>query len=403
MYRAVTAALLSIVLAGSLASCSGSNDRWSDAERASITSLSLTNLPSLPLDPSNRVADDPAAAALGEALFFDTRLSANGAVACATCHQPDKQFQDGTPLAKGVGTTDRRTMIIAGTAYSPWLFWDGRKDSQWSQALGPIESPVEHGTDRAAVAHLVAQHYKDAYEEVFGALPDLAGVPAHASPLGADVVLAAWNAMPTDATSEVDTIFANVGKAIAAFERTIIPGRSRFDRYADALAAGDNGNDILTSEERLGLKLFIGSANCLNCHNGPLLTDNHFHNTGVPAVDGLPEDLGRASGATKVAADPFNCLGAYSDASAKDCAELKYMQKTGEELVRAYKPGSLRGIAGRPPYMHAGQFANLAEVVDHYNGAPAAPAGHSELVPLDLTDDEKAAIVAFLVTLDAEN
>ena len=209
--------------------------------------------------------------------------------------------------------------------------------------------------------------------------------------------------MPTDATSEVDTIFANVGKAIAAFERTIIPGRSRFDRYADALAAGDNGNDILTSEERLGLKLFIGSANCLNCHNGPLLTDNHFHNTGVPAVDGLPEDLGRASGATKVAADPFNCLGAYSDASAKDCAELKYMQKTGEELVRAYKPGSLRGIAGRPPYMHAGQFANLAEVVDHYNGAPAAPAGHSELVPLDLTDDEKAAIVAFLVTLDAEN
>jgi cytochrome c peroxidase len=402
MFRATAAALLSLVLAGVLASCSNTSESWSEAELASIRSLSLSTLPALAPDPSNRVSDDPAAAALGKALFFDTRLSANGAVACATCHQPDKQFQDGTPLATGIGTTARRTMIIAGTAYSPWFFWDGRKDSQWSQALGPLENPVEHGTDRAAVAHLVAAHYREQYEAVFGPLPDVARVPTHASPLGEGVVLAAWNEMPPEATTAVDTIFANVGKSIAAFERTVMPARARFDRYADALAAGGTGSDIFTPEERLGLKLFIGRANCINCHNGPLLTDNHFHNTGVPAVAGLPEDLGRADGAAKVTADPFNCLGTYSDAKPRDCAELKYMQKDGEELLRAYKPGSLRGIAGRPPYMHAGQFASLAEVVEHYNGAAAAPAGHSELVALNLTGAEKAAIVAFLKTLDAE-
>ena len=111
---------------------------WSPAETKLIGSLSLSALPKLPPDPSNAVGDDPAAAALGRTLFFDTRLSGNGKVACASCHLPDRQFQDGTPRATGMGKTNRRTMPIAGTAYSPWLFWDGRRDSQWAQALGPL-------------------------------------------------------------------------------------------------------------------------------------------------------------------------------------------------------------------------------------------------------------------------
>jgi cytochrome c peroxidase len=114
------------------------------------------------------VADDPRAAELGRQLFFDTRLSANGRVACATCHKPDQEFQDGTPLANGVGLTNRRTMPIAGTADSPFLFWDGRKDSQWAQALGPLESPVEHGGNRDQYAQVIAEHYRPAYEQVFG-------------------------------------------------------------------------------------------------------------------------------------------------------------------------------------------------------------------------------------------
>ena len=102
--------------------------------------MSLAELEPLPRDPTNRVADDPRAADLGRRLFFDTRLSSNGRVACSTCHQPDRGFQDGTALATGVGITARRTMPIAGMARSPFLFWDGRKDSLWAQALGPLES-----------------------------------------------------------------------------------------------------------------------------------------------------------------------------------------------------------------------------------------------------------------------
>ena len=103
---------------------------WTTEQVATLRSLWIGSLPPLPPDPSNAVADDPGALALGQRLFFEVRLSVNGNVACASCHQPALLFQDGRPLAQGVGTTTRKTMAIAGTAYSPWLFWDGRKDSQ---------------------------------------------------------------------------------------------------------------------------------------------------------------------------------------------------------------------------------------------------------------------------------
>lgn len=344
---------------------------WSDEERRLIATLSLSALPPLPSDPSNAVADDPEAAALGKDLFFDKRLSGNGEVACATCHLPDHQFQDGIARARGVAETARRTMPIAGTAYSPWMFWDGRADSQWAQALGPLENPAEHGSDRDSIVRIVIQDYGDAYEDVFGTAPE---------------------ALP------VDGAFANVGKAIAAFERTILPQPSRFDKFADALAAGENP-DTLTATEQDGLRLFIGKAGCINCHNGPLLTDQYFHNTGVPAVDGLPADLGRAAATDTVRNDPFNCLGPYSDAEPEECSELAFMQAGGEDLVRAYKTPSLRDVALRAPYMHAGQMSTLADVVLHYSTAPQAPMGHSELEPLRLSREEQANLVAFLATL----
>ncbi len=145
--------------------------------------MSLAELDPLPRDPTNHVADDPRAAALGRQLFFDTRLSANGHVACSTCHQADRGFQDGLALANGVGTTARRTMPIAGMARSPFLFWDGRKDSLWAQALGPLESSVEHGGTRTQYAHVVVDSYAREYEQVFGPLPDLSAVPRSAGPV----------------------------------------------------------------------------------------------------------------------------------------------------------------------------------------------------------------------------
>jgi cytochrome c peroxidase len=374
---------------------------WSAEEVAQLRSLWLGSLPALPADPSNRYGDDPGAAALGQKLFFDTRFSSNGQVACATCHKPELGFQDGTPLAHGVGVTNRRTMPLAGAAYSPWLFWDGRKDSLWAQALGPLESSVEHGGSRTQYAQLIAQYYRTEYEAIFGPLPDLSGLPVQAGPVADPHARAAWEEMVSGDQAAVTRIFANMGKAIAAYEQRLLPGSSRFDQYVEAVVNNDTEamQSLLTADEVAGLRLFIGRANCTQCHNGPLLTDNHFHNTGVPAAPGLPEDVGRALGAPQVAADEFNCLSQYSDARPEECAELRYMITEGEELIRQFRPPSLRNVAERPPYMHAGQFANLEEVLDHYNNAPEAPAGHSELEPLGLSDAELDQLMAFLRTL----
>jgi cytochrome c peroxidase len=374
---------------------------WSGDELRRIQSLSLASLPPLRPDPSNRVSEDPAAAALGKALFFDTRLSANGAISCASCHKPDRQFQDDLPVGHGMGDGNRRTMPIAGTAYFPFLFWDGRKDSQWSQALGPLENPVEHGADRAMVVRLVAAAYRPQYEAIFGPLPDLAGLPEHAMPEGTSAAVAAWNEIPSTRQAEINLAYANVGKAIAAFERTIVPQQTRFDAFASALAGGQKtgANAILNEHERAGLKLFIGQGNCVTCHNGPLLTDNAFHNLALPKAT-LATDEGRSAVVVKAKADPFNCLGPFSDARPQACSELKFMETSSPDLVGGFRSPSLRGVASRPPYMHAGQFATLHDVLAHYNRAPAATFGRTELKPLQLTEQQLSDIEAFLRTLD---
>jgi cytochrome c peroxidase len=377
-----------------------SGPRWTEEELALVRSLSLEVLPPTPADPSNRVADDPESIELGREIFFDTRFSGNGEVACASCHLPERQFQDDLPLGQGMGTTTRRTMPIAGLAHSSFLFWDGRKDSLWAQALGPLESAVEHGGDRTLYAHVVAEHYEAEYEALFGPLPDLESLPRQAGPVADPEATAAWEALSEPEREAVNTVFASMGKAIAAFERTILPPETRFDQWIASRDFPRAG--ILSEEEIAGLRLFLGEAQCINCHNGPLLTDNHFHNTGVPAVPGLPEDTGREAGARLVIEDEFNCLGPYSDADESECDELRFMTAEGHELLRAFKTPSLRGVASRPPYMHAGQIATLDEVIAHYAAAPDAPAGHSELQPLDLSKEERAQLVAFLTSLEPE-
>ena len=389
-------AIMSVMV---LAAVSG--PRWSPQELAQLEELSIASLPPLPGDPSNRVADDERAAEFGQRLFFDQRLSANGQVACASCHLPDKLFQDGTPLGKGVGTTDRRTMTIIGTARSPWQFWDGRKDSQWAQALGPLESAVEHGGDRTQYVHLVAEQYRAEYESIFGKLPPLAALPRHAGPVADPRASAAWEVLPAQGKESVSRVFANMGKAIAAYERRIDPGPSRFDAYVQAAVQDDPRamRAAMTRDEIAGLKLFLGKGQCLQCHGGPLFTNNEFHNTGVPAAKGLAADLGRLAGAKQVLKDEFNCLGPYSDAKPEQCGEIRFLAEGGASQLRQFRVPSLRNVAERAPYMHAGQFATLKEVVEHYNRAPAAPQGHSELQPLGLSPREVDQLVAFLGTL----
>jgi len=375
--------------------------QFSDAERKKIASLALNTLPSLKTDTTNQYADLPAAAALGSTLFFDTGMSHDGTVSCSTCHKIDRQFQDDLPQAVGVGRTNRRTMPLAGVARDPWFFWDGRRDSLWAQALTPLENPLEQAGNRAAFAHYIKKRFGERYERIFGALPDLSTVPANASPLGTEADKAAWNGMTAGQQDDVNRVFANIGKAIAAFERSIEPQETRFDRFAIDLATGSepHGDADFSPQEVLGLKLFIGKANCVTCHNGPRLTDSSFHNTGVPPVADLPLDRGRVDAVAQVEADPFNCFGKFRDGDESACRELRFMVKDGVQLVRAYKTPSLRGVADRPPYMHAGQFSSLDEVMAHYSKAPLAVEGVSEVHPLDLSDREREALVAFLKTL----
>ena len=395
--RIFAAAVLALVATITTVTASGRGG-WTSAQLEELRSMSLGGLEPLPRDPTNRVADDPRAADLGRRLFFDTQLSSNGRVACSTCHQADRGFQDGIALANGVGTTARRTMPVAGMARSPFLFWDGRKDSLWAQALGPLESPVEHGGTRAQYAHVVADSYAQEYEHIFGPLPDLSGVARSAGPVADRDAASAWSALGSGQRDDVTRVFVNIGKAIAAYERQIQFGASRFDKYVDALTTGQSGPNILTEDEIAGLRLFTGKANCTQCHNGPLLTSNEFHNTAVPPRLELAVDHGRLTGATAVLNDEFNCRSQWSDARER-CSELEFIVTGEHTLDRAYKVPSLRNVAERAPYMDAGQFATLAEVLDHYNRAPAAAIGHSELRPLRLKPVELRQLEAFLRTL----
>jgi cytochrome c peroxidase len=382
--------------------------KWTDLDLMVLQRLSLDSLPDLPPDPSNAVADDPRAATLGHKLFFDTRMSGNGSVSCATCHQPERRFTDGLPKGRGIGLSGRNTRSIVGTAYSPWLYWDGRRDSQWAQALSPLEDPAEHGGNRLQYVRFISTDpdYRSLYEDLFGPMPDFsdpARFPQAAAPLADPEINAAWLAMTHEDQDLVNRTFSNIGKVIAAYERLIMPGPSRFDVYVRDLLRGhaEASPATLTEEEILGLQLFIDKARCTECHNGPLLTNNEFHNTGVLSFPGDLPDRGRTDGLKKVLADPFNCLGDYSDDPDKRCAELTYV-RSGIELIGAMRTPSLRNLGRTSPYSHKGQNDTLGELLKLYNRAPLAMIGHNEVeTKLNLSRRELKQLEAFLNALDA--
>ncbi len=378
---------------------------WSESETALIAALSLSALPSLPPDPSNAAAGDERAARLGQRLFFDPRLSANGAVSCATCHRPELLFTDGLPVAIGTAIGQRHTPGLIGIAHSPWFYWDGRRDSQWAQALAPLETHFEQGIGRVGAVRLLTTDpaYKTLYEEVFAALPDPARWPKSASPLGTETERTEWRKLDPDERYWISTAFANIGKALAAYQRKLSPGRTRFDDYADTVAARDGAaerEEILSRDEIAGLRLFIGKAQCLNCHNGPLFTNHDFHNTGILPLAGELPDLGRFEGVRRARENPFNCLGQFSDAAPEQCAELRFA-RDDKALAGARKTPGLRNATLTAPYMHAGQLATLAEVMTHYNAAPVSLLGHNEAKPLSLGRRDLRRLEAFLHSLEA--
>ena len=381
---------------------------WTKSDLVILEDLSIYSLPTLPPDVSNAVAQNIDAARFGHSLFFDARMSVNGLVSCATCHSPEKQFSDGLPKGRGIRLSDRNTRTIVGSAYSPWQYWDGRKDSQWSQALSPLEDPDEHGGNRMYYARFISEvpEYRRLYESLFGSLPhfnDRKRFPDDASPIGNPDIFSAWENMTTKDRHMVNIVFANIGKVLAAYQRLIIPGESKFDYYVKALLQNNNdkAKTIFTKQETQGLRLFINEAKCTDCHNGALFTNNEFHNTGSLSFPGEMPDRGRIDGVRKVLADPFNCLGPYSDDPTRNCPELTFVRESAE-LIGAMRTPTLRNLEGTAPYGHKGQFQTLGQVLEQYNDSPLAMIGHNEVEnPLGLSGSELESIEAFLNTLNS--
>lgn len=326
--------------------------RFTENQMDLIRGMRLVDAP--PADPTNEVADVPAAVAFGRALFSDRLLSPSGGVSCAKCHDPALELGDGVPQSTGLTKVDRNSPNIALASHARWQFWDGRADTLWMQALGPPENSAEMGSSRLFIAHQIAQRYAAQYNAVFGAkyaLPDLTGLPANGKPGDA-----AYDALSQADKDKVTRIYVNVGKAIAAFERAIRVQPNGLDRYID----GDL--NALTEAEKEGLFAFMKNG-CQQCHWGPRLTDDAFHvlrfQTG--AADGKADE-GRLTGLPKLALGEFLASSRWSDAPSL----AKGFVVDSPAMLGAFKTPTLRGIPKSAPYGHGGTLATLDDVTHHY-------------------------------------
>ncbi|MFO0548795.1 MAG: cytochrome c peroxidase [Polyangiaceae bacterium] len=309
-----------------------------------------------PRDDTNSVADSPLAANLGRSLFFDSGLSPSGEVSCASCHDPALALSDGRARAVGAGLGPRRTPSIALAAHARYQDWDGRADSLWAQALGPLENPLEFGASRAFVVRRVLTAHLDEYRAAFpeASIPKLDLVPESGKPGDAS-----YDALPLETRQAITEVFVRAGKSIAAFERTLRVAPSPLDRYA----AGDSS--ALTDEEKYGLLLFFESG-CAQCHWGPRLTDDAFHNTGVAASDG---DLGRYAGVDAWRNSEFRADGAWSDAPNRTLESL--VQRSALHIGQ-FKTPALRGVADSAFFGHDGSQSTLASVTEAYALRPSS-------------------------------
>ena len=332
-------------------------------------------------DPSNRISGAPAGIVLGEHLFNDPRLSANGRMSCASCHQSARDWSDGRSRAMAEVELDRRTPSLWNVGYAHWFGWDGAADSLWAQTIRPILDPREMGASGAQVGRLLREDKALAcgYQRAFGVQP------------GADD----------------EKVLVDAAKALAAFQATLVSPRTPFDSFRDALLAGDQeGAARYPLAARRGLKIFIGAGNCSACHFGPRFTNGEFGDVGIPFFTGPGEvDPGRLGGIARLAGSPFNLLGRHNDdPSGASAVRTRHVQRLHGNFGEFRVP-SLRQVGRSGPYMHNGHFATLEDVVRHYSEV-SPDRLHSDGVPLvrplALAPGQNADLVAFLRSLVAE-
>jgi cytochrome c peroxidase len=291
----------------------------------------LGPLPPAPIPPNNPQTSKKIL--LGRQLYFDTRLSKDNTIACATCHSPNMGWSDKGPTSEGIlgQRGGRRAPPVSNAAYNPLQFWDGRSPSLEDQSKGPIQNPIEMGNTHEVMIRTVGDipGYVEEFKDVFGTTP---------------------------------ITIDQVADAIASFERTVVTTDSPFDRLAqgDAMA--------LTKLERQGLEIFNGKGHCSSCHWGPNFSDGRFHNLGVPPIDPKKPDNGRYD----VTKDPAD-MGAFKTPTMRDVGlRPPYLhtggEKTLEDVIAFYDKG----------------------------GGVKDPNLDPMMLPLGLSKGETAALVAFL-------
>ena len=303
---------------------------FSERERAVIASFGpWPVLP--PTDPTNPGSGRQVGIDLGEKLFFDERLSVNGKIACASCHEPERHWTDGLRRGVGVARGDRNTPSLMNMAFHRRFGWDGVNDKLWMQSLRPIVDARELGSSAQHLARLVRSDadYSCRFQKVFGR-----PVP-----------------------SQDDEVLVDTGRALAAFMEGLSSGRAPFDEFRDALVNGDTRQAAQYSEAaQRGVKLFVGKAACVSCHDGPIFTNGERRDNGM--LSGSPDLLQ---------------------------AKRSSMQ---------FRVASLRHLALTGPYMHDGSLTSLAEVLNHYERTSTA-----DVKPLTLAPKEKTDLLVFLESL----
>jgi cytochrome c peroxidase len=415
-------------------------------------------------------------------------------IGCVGCHDFSNGSVDSstTPgdVSLGAGWTYTNALPVVNAAYYKIQLWNGRVDSLWAQAVADNENPLTNNGNRLQTAWFINDHYHDAYQAVFtdyplpfpgtsdgwqsmletsGALAGQCQLVSGACPAQCQTVTGtapntatgcwprfplqgkpgkvagcqpgeptepfgdAFDCMDPADQAAVTRVLVDFGKAVAAYEFTLVSGSSPFDRWmADVTSGHAQASSAMSSDAKRGALLFVGKAGCSDCHNGPMLSDSKFHNIGVAQYGpGIPVEADCGAGTVCDCAPPStghvgpkNCLpwGArdgidklqhnafrrdsmWSDDPA-DTSRMPYVNMSLDDSLKGeYRTPSLRGVALTAPYMHDGSMATLEEVVTHYNNADSSdtvgwPA--AQLKPLYLTSDEQSDLVAFLraLTLD---
>jgi cytochrome c peroxidase len=404
---------------------------FSDAEWKIIKTLSP--MPTLRDNPTNVYADDAAAAALGQKLFFETsysgaitvaddgtngglgELGETGKVGCVSCHNADHWFSDARSnpnnVSLGVGYTPRNAPSLVNVVYYDYFGWAMKQDWPWVQGSGSPESRDNTAGNRLAYAHMLYDDYREEYDAIFSEpldpaldpdAPDADRFPPSGKPKSRpEDPDGAWEGMAAEDREIVMRIMSNSGKALEAYERLLVSRNAPFDRFVE----GDDA--AMTASAKRGLKLFIGKAACVACHSDPTFTDHKAHNTGLAqeSPNAPATDQGHFVDADLMLKNSYNGATIYSDDPEFGAEKLSQITVDATN-TGAFRTKSLRHVEHTGPYMHNGSLSSLEDVVEFYDrgGDDSGFSGTKDalIVPLNLSSAERADLVAFLKALTGE-